>query len=51
MVSPPDNEYISGFTGKSGFADNGQPWMGDCVQQFSLAVRNSVTKEQTYCQS
>ncbi|KAB5587909.1 hypothetical protein CTheo_8649 [Ceratobasidium theobromae] len=41
-----DNEYISEVTGKSGFADNREPWMGDCVQQLTFVVRNSVTGAQ-----
>ncbi|KAB5587988.1 hypothetical protein CTheo_8570 [Ceratobasidium theobromae] len=41
-----DNEYISEVYGKSGFADNREPWMGDCVQQLTLVVRNSVTGAQ-----
>ncbi|KAF8601206.1 hypothetical protein BDV93DRAFT_510292 [Ceratobasidium sp. AG-I] len=41
-----DNEYISAATGKSGHAGNGEPWMGDCVQQLELRITNSVTGAQ-----
>ncbi|KAB5589616.1 hypothetical protein CTheo_6933 [Ceratobasidium theobromae] len=41
-----ENEYISAVNGKSGSANNGEPWMGDCVQQLTLVVRNSVTGAQ-----
>jgi len=41
-----DNEYIYSASGKSGHANNGEPWMGDCVQQLALGIKNSVTGAQ-----
>ncbi|KAH7337938.1 hypothetical protein B0J17DRAFT_660126 [Rhizoctonia solani] len=36
-------EYISAIWGRSGRADNGQPWMGDCVQQLTFEITDSAT--------
>ncbi|KAB5589621.1 hypothetical protein CTheo_6938 [Ceratobasidium theobromae] len=41
-----ENGCIGAVNGKSGSADNGEPWMGDCVQQLTLVVQNSVTGAQ-----
>ncbi|QRV95240.1 hypothetical protein RhiJN_23258 [Ceratobasidium sp. AG-Ba] len=35
-------EYISAIWGRSGRADNGQPWMGDCIHQLTFEVTNST---------
>ena len=34
------SEYIGSICGKSGFAQNGYPFMGDCVQQLQFTVMN-----------
>ncbi|CAE6458505.1 unnamed protein product [Rhizoctonia solani] len=39
-------EYISAIWGRSGRADNGEPWYGDCVQQLTFQITNSVTGAQ-----
>ncbi|KAG9076724.1 hypothetical protein FRC06_009348, partial [Ceratobasidium sp. 370] len=40
VVGP--TEYVSAVWGRSGRADNGQTWMGDCVQQISFEITNST---------
>ncbi|QRV80672.1 hypothetical protein RhiJN_08687 [Ceratobasidium sp. AG-Ba] len=40
IVGP--TEYVSAIWGRSGRADNGQPWMGDCIQQISFEITNSA---------
>ncbi|CCO35929.1 hypothetical protein BN14_10050 [Rhizoctonia solani AG-1 IB] len=36
-------EYISAIWGRSGRADNGEPWYGDCVQQLTFEITDSAT--------
>ncbi|KAF8751102.1 hypothetical protein RHS01_08657 [Rhizoctonia solani] len=36
-------EYISAAWGKSGRADNGQPWYGDCIHQLTLEITDAAT--------
>ncbi|CAE6431384.1 unnamed protein product [Rhizoctonia solani] len=36
-------EYISAVWGRSGRADNGEPWYGDCVQQLTFEITDSAT--------
>ena len=38
-----DDEYISRATGKSGIAENGERWMGDCIHRLQLSITNAVT--------
>ncbi|KAG8697492.1 hypothetical protein FRC09_007819, partial [Ceratobasidium sp. 395] len=38
-----DNEQITSVTGKSGPSSLGEEWMGDCVQQLTFEVTNSVS--------
>jgi len=43
MLTLNDDEYISEATGKSGHADNGEPWMGDCIHQLQFRITNQST--------
>ncbi|KAF8732547.1 hypothetical protein RHS02_07429, partial [Rhizoctonia solani] len=36
-------EYISAAWGKSGRADNGQPWYGDCIHQLTMEITDAAT--------
>ncbi|KAF8671459.1 hypothetical protein RHS04_08242 [Rhizoctonia solani] len=36
-------EYISAAWGKSGRADNGEPWYGDCIHQLTLEITDAAT--------
>ncbi|CCO37056.1 hypothetical protein BN14_11207 [Rhizoctonia solani AG-1 IB] len=36
-------EYVSAIWGRSGRADNGQPWYGDCIHQLTLEITDSTT--------
>ncbi|CAE6433905.1 unnamed protein product [Rhizoctonia solani] len=36
-------EYVSAIWGRSGRADNGQPWYGDCIHQLTLEITDSAT--------
>ncbi|KAG8695058.1 hypothetical protein FRC09_009416 [Ceratobasidium sp. 395] len=35
-------EYVSAVWGRSGRADNGESWMGDCIQQIHFEITNST---------
>ncbi|CAE6468401.1 unnamed protein product [Rhizoctonia solani] len=36
-------EYISAAWGRSGRADNGEPWMGDCIHELTFEITDSAT--------
>ncbi|KAG8701205.1 hypothetical protein FRC11_012380, partial [Ceratobasidium sp. 423] len=36
-------EYVSAIWGRSGRADNGQPWYGDCIHQLTFEITDSAT--------